>query len=424
MNSEQQTANNQQRKAIPYGKQHVTLEDIQAVIEVLKSDYLTQGPVVDQFEEAFADYVGSKFAVAVANGTAALHLNCLALGVQPGYKVITSPITFAASANCVRYCGGEVVFADIDPETYLLDINEVRKIMEADTNHEIKGIIPVDFAGRSVDMEAYHKLADEFNCWIIEDACHAPGAYFINSEGKQIKAGSGTYADLAIFSFHPVKHIAAGEGGMITTNNNKLYEKLRMLRTHGITKDSSQFKNPIELAVGSANNEQQTTNSEWPGWYMEMQTLGYHYRISDINCALGLSQLQRGEEGLRKRQQIAARYYEAFKNIPQITDRNHESANSEQPKANSEHGHAHHLYVIEAENRLGLYKHLRANRIYAQIHYIPCHLMPYYQEQGWEPGDMEKAEAYYKQCISLPMYPTLSEEEQNVVIKRIVDFYA
>jgi hypothetical protein len=410
---------------------------------------LTQGPRVKQFEEAFAEYVGAKYAVAVANGTAALHLCAMALNVNPGDKVITTPITFAASANCVSYCGGEVIFADIDPETYLLDIHEVRKLLEKDSKRDIKGIIPVDFAGRSVDMEAYRQLADEFDCWIIEDACHAPGAFFKNSMGEQIKAGSGKYADLAIFSFHPVKHIAAGEGGMITTNNEELYNKLLELRTHGITKDSSKFKNPIELALGDlpiANSQKPMANSQWPGWYMEMQSLGYNYRISDINCALGLSQLKRAEEGLIKRYQIAARYYEAFKDIPQITDRNYEStippslrygrassqpaftplrtgnqpiAKSQSPIANR---HAHHLYVIEVENRLGLYNYLREQNIYCQIHYFPCHLMPYYQQFGWKYGDFPKSESYYAHCLSIPMYPSLTDEQQDFVIDTINEF--
>lgn len=425
-NHESRTASSEQRKAnnklltanavIPYGKQHITQTDVDAVIEVLKSDYLTQGPKVAEFEQAFADYVGARYAVAVANGTAALHLNCLALGVKPGDKVITTPITFAASANCVRYCGGEVVFADIDPDTYLLDIREVRKLLEADTKKEIKGIIPVDFAGRSVDMEAFRALADEFDCWLIEDACHAPGAFFTNSNGENSKAGSGRYADLAIFSFHPVKHIATGEGGMITTTNEELYRKLLELRTHGITRDLNKFQNTLEFA----NSEPPTANSQWPGWYMEMQSLGYNYRISDINCALGLSQLQRANEGLLRRQEIAARYHQAFKTIPQITDRNNESGNNEQRTANS---HAHHLYVIEAEDRLELYNHLRENNIFAQIHYIPCHLMPYYRELGHKEGDLPNAEAYYKQCISLPMYPTLTDEEQSFVIDQISIYY-
>jgi UDP-4-amino-4,6-dideoxy-N-acetyl-beta-L-altrosamine transaminase len=421
---------------IPYGRQHITDADIQAVVDTLKSDYLTQGPRIPEFEEAFAEYVGAKYAVAVANGTAALHLNCLALGVQPGDKVITTPITFAASANCVRYCGGEVDFADIDPETYLLDLNEVKKLLEAAPKGTYKGIIPVDFAGRAVNLEAFRALADEHGLWIIEDSCHSPGGYFVDSQSQEQHCGNGQFADLAIFSFHPVKHIAAGEGGMITTNNPELYEKLQMLRTHGITKDASKYQNPIELALGSANGEQQTANSEptahrspltaYPQWYMEMQTLGYNYRLTDFQAALGLSQLQRAEEGIKRRREIAAKYYEAFSEIPQIKDRNHEAnrksrtANSEPQTANS---HAYHLYVIEAENRLGLYNYLREHNIYAQIHYIPCHLMPYYQEQGWKEGDMPQSEGYYTQCISLPMYPTLSETEQKFVIESIQDFY-
>lgn len=426
----QPIANSQRPTAIPYGKQNITQSDIDAVVEVLKSDYLTQGPVVKQFEDAFAQYVGAKYAVAVANGTAALHLNALALGVKPGDKVITTPITFAASANCVRYCGGEVVFADIDSETYLLDINAVRRLLEAAPKGTYAGLIPVDFAGRAVDLEAFRKLADEYGLWIIEDSCHSPGGYFTKANGEISKCGSGEFADLAIFSFHPVKHIAAGEGGMITTNNRELYQKLLMLRTHGITRDQDKFQNTLDFVIGqppAAKSQQPTANSEWPAWYMEMQSLGYNYRISDINCALGLSQLRRAAEGLTRRQEIAARYHAAFKNIPQITDRNHESANRQPPIANSQqpnaNGHAYHLYVIETENRLELYNHLREHKIFAQIHYIPCHLMPYYREQGWNEGDLPNAEKYYQGCISLPMYPTLTEDEQLRVIQTITEFY-
>lgn len=407
---------------IPYGKQNITEEDIQAVVETLKSDFLTQGPKVKEFEEAFAEYVGAQYAIAVTNGTAALHLNTLVLDVKPGDKVITTPLTFAASANCIRYCGGEVVFADIDPDTYLLDINNVRELLQADINNEIKGIIPVDFAGRSVDMEAFRILADEFGCWIIEDACHAPGAFFYNRAGEAVKAGSGRYADLAIFSFHPVKHIATGEGGMITTNNQELYHKLLELRTHGITRDQDKFQNPVELAIGNSlttHGNESSDKREWPAWYMEMQSLGYNYRISDINCALGLSQLSRAEEGLNRRHEIAARYHEAFKSIPQIKDRNFECISSQSPAGIA---HAHHLYVIEIPKRLELFNHLRANNIYAQIHYIPCHLMPYYQNQGWGLGDLPLAEKYYTGCISIPMYPTLRNEEQSFVIKNILEF--
>lgn len=458
MSIENRISNNELRLAIPYGRQNITDEDISAVVEALKSDYLTQGPRIAAFEEAFAKYVGAKYAVAVSNGTAALHLNCLALGVQPGDKVITTPITFAASANCVRYCGGDVVFADIDPETYLLDINKVRELLETNPKGTFKGIIPVDFAGRAVNLEVFRALADEYDLWIIEDSCHSPGGYFIDRKGTPQHCGNGKYADLAIFSFHPVKHIATGEGGMITTNNEELYKKLLALRTHGIVKSDELYLNSVELAIGnwplainndqvknpsydSANIQKPTAKSQYPAWYMEMQHLGYNYRITDFQCALGLSQLKRADEGLNRRKEIAARYYEAFKNIPQITDRNvetervsnfvirdsqfdTENTKNELRKTKNENGHAYHLYVIEVENRLGLYNYLREHNIFAQIHYIPTHLMPYYRQFGWKIGDMPHAEAYYKRCISLPMYPTLNYDQQEYVIDTILRHYA
>jgi len=372
----------------------------------LQSDYLTQGPKIAEFETAFANYVGSKYAVAVANGTAALHLCTLALNVKEGDKVITTPITFAASANCVRYCGGDVIFADINPETYLLDINKVRNLLENAPKGTYQGIIPVDFAGRAVDLEAFRKLADQYDLWIIEDACHAPGGYFVDSKNETQNCGNSNFADLAIFSFHPVKHIACGEGGMVTTNNEVLYKKLLALRTHGITKNESDYTNSIDFANGTT-----TENSVYPAWYMEMQTLGFNYRLTDFQAALGISQLKRAEEGLAKRRAIAAVYYNAFKGKSFIKG-----------QSGVVDGHAYHLYVIEVEDRLGLYNYLRENKIFAQIHYIPCHLMPYYRQFGWKEGDMPNAENYYKHCISLPMYPTLTVEEQQFVINKVLDF--
>jgi UDP-4-amino-4,6-dideoxy-N-acetyl-beta-L-altrosamine transaminase len=390
-------------KPIPYGKQHITPEDINAVVEALQSDYLTQGPKIHEFEVAFAKYVGAEYAVALSNGTAALHLCTLALGVQPGDKVITTPITFAASANCVRYCGGEVIFGDIDPTTYLLDIQTVKALLEASPKGTYKGIIPVDFAGRALDLEAFRALADEHGCWLIEDACHAPGGYFIDSKGKEQNCGNGQFADLAIFSFHPVKHIASGEGGMITTNDKVLYEKLLMLRTHGIVKNESSFKNSIAFAGGE---------TAYPLWYMEMQQLGFNYRITDFQAALGLSQLKRADSGIQRRREIAASYQKAF-----------HGKNFVKGQSGLIEGHAYHLYILEVENRLGLYNYLREHQIFAQIHYIPCHLMPYYRELGWNEGDRPKSEAYYKHCISLPMYPTISDDELNYVIERIITFH-
>jgi len=390
-------------KNIPYGRQNITQEDIQAVIETLQSDYLTQGPKILEFEEAFAKYIGSNYAVAVANGTAALHLCTLALGVKEGQKVITTPITFAASANCIRYCDGEVVFSDIDKETYLIDCDAVEKLLKNSPAGTYQGIIPVDFAGRAVNLEKIKKLADEHGLWIIEDSCHSPGGYFINSKGIKQNCGNGNYADLAIFSFHPVKHIASGEGGMITTNDEQLYKKLLTLRTHGIVKSASSFTNSIEFAGGEGN---------YPGWYMEMQELGFNYRITDFQAALGLSQLKRADEGIERRRAIAKQYSEAFKNKSFIKG-----------QSGQVDGHAYHLYVIEVEDRLGLYNYLRTLNIFAQIHYIPCHLMPYYKKLGWKEGDMQQAEIYYKHCISLPMYPTLTDEEQQFVINSINNYY-
>ncbi|WP_379088207.1 UDP-4-amino-4,6-dideoxy-N-acetyl-beta-L-altrosamine transaminase [Pedobacter sp. UC225_65] len=391
-------------KIIPYGKQHITEEDLQVVAQALQSDYLTQGPRIAEFEKAFAEYVGAKYAVAVANGTAALHLCTLSLDVKKGDKVITTPITFAASANCVRYCGGEVVFADIDPATYLLDINAVRKLLEASPKGTYQGIIPVDFAGRAVDLEAFRNLANEYGLWIVEDACHAPGGYFKDSKGVDQKCGNGQFADLAIFSFHPVKHIACGEGGMVTTNDEKLYKKLLQLRTHGIVKSEDAYTNSIEFAGG---------DETYPLWYMEMQTLGFNYRLTDFQAALGSSQLKRADEGLDRRRSIAAKYASAFK-----------GKNFIKGQSGSIEGHAYHLYVVEVENRLGLYNHLRKHKIFAQIHYIPCHLMPYYRQFGWKEGDFPQSENYYKGCISLPMYPTLTDEEQEFVIQSIDNFYS
>jgi UDP-4-amino-4,6-dideoxy-N-acetyl-beta-L-altrosamine transaminase len=391
---------------IPYGRQNITQADIDAVVESLKSDYLTQGPKIKEFEDAFASYVDAKYAVAVSNGTAALHLCALALNVSEGQKVITTPITFAASANCVRYCGGEVVFGDINPDTYLLDINSVRELLKASPKGTYSGIIPVDFAGRAVDLEAYRNLANEYGLWIIEDACHAPGGSFVKTNGQESKCGSGEFADLAIFSFHPVKHIASGEGGMITTNDEALYNRLLALRTHGIVKNDDLFTNSVDFASGIENAE------SYPLWYMEMQELGYNYRLTDFQAALGLSQLQRADEGIIRRREIASTYEKAFKDKDFVKGQSGVIT-----------GHAYHLYVIEVDDRLGLYNYLRENHVYAQIHYIPCHLMPYYRGQGWNEGDRPHSEIYYKNCISLPMYPTLSIEEQNFVIAKVTEFY-
>jgi UDP-4-amino-4,6-dideoxy-N-acetyl-beta-L-altrosamine transaminase len=393
---------------IPYGRQHITEADLAAVRETLQSDFLTQGPRIAEFESAFAKYIGSNFAVAVSNGTAALHLCAMALDVKPGQKVITSPITFAASANCIAYCGGTVEFADIDPNTLLLDLVAVEKLLSTSPAGTYAGVVAIDFAGRAVNLESLKKLADEYGLWIIEDACHAPGGHFPDSAGKIQNCGNGQFADLAIFSFHPVKHIACGEGGMITTNNKAHYERLLTLRTHGITRDPNKFENDVQWAAGNTKEDVST----YPGWYMEMHELGYNYRLTDFQAALGISQLKRANDGLEKRRSIARRYEDAFMDKKWLLS-----------QSGSIDGHAYHLYIIEVDDRLELYNHLRTKNIFAQVHYIPVHLMPYYKQQGFKEGDFPHAERYYSRCLSLPMYPTLKEEEQDFVIQTVCDFY-
>ncbi|MFT2008785.1 UDP-4-amino-4,6-dideoxy-N-acetyl-beta-L-altrosamine transaminase [Pontibacter sp. 13R65] len=390
------------QQPIPYGRQHITEADIAAVVETMRSDFLTQGPQVAAFEEAFASYVGARYAVAVANGTAALHLCSLALGVTEGTRVITTPITFVASANCVLYCGGSIEFADVDPDTILLDIQHIRRLLESKPPGYYSGIIPVDFGGNPVQLQELRELADRHSLWIIEDACHAPGGYFYDDQGEKQLCGNGKYADLTIFSFHPVKHIATGEGGMVTTNDEALYRKLLLYRTHGITKDPDLLQ------------------ENHGGWYMEMQELGYNYRISDILCALGLSQLQRADEGLLRRKELAHRYDQAFGEVPEI--KLVQTAASATGLA-GDTGHAYHLYIIQIQDRKGLYDYLRQHQIFAQVHYIPAHTMPYYRRLGYQKGDFPVAEHYYSQCLSLPLYPTLSDEEQDFVIEKVKEFF-
>ncbi|MFC2081218.1 UDP-4-amino-4,6-dideoxy-N-acetyl-beta-L-altrosamine transaminase [Bacteroidota bacterium] len=380
-------------KPIPYGKHHISEEDIQRVIEVLRSDYITQGPAIQAFETAFAEYTGARHAVAVSNGTAALHLSCLALGVKSSDRFISSPISFVASSNCVLYCGGKVDFVDIDPETFLIDIDQIEKKIRSNPPGTFTGIIPVDFAGLPVNLEKIKTLALEHDLKIIEDACHAPGGYFTDSGNTKQFCGNGQFADLTAFSFHPVKHIATGEGGMITTNDSDLYEKLLNLRTHGIT------KNPDLLGDNPG------------GWYYEMISLGYNYRLTDIQAALGISQLQRAPQGFKRRAEIAARYREAFQNTPLKIQ-----------AVGSGIEHAYHLFVIRVDNRKGLYDFLKSNNIFPQVHYIPIHQQPYYRTKGWKSGDFPNAEKYYEQCLSIPLYPGLQDDEQEFVMEKILEF--
>jgi UDP-4-amino-4,6-dideoxy-N-acetyl-beta-L-altrosamine transaminase len=373
---------------IPYGRQEITQDDLDEVVRVLKSDYLTQGPEIGNFERAFAAYVGSEYAVACSNGTAALHLACLALGVAPGHKVITTPMTFAGSANCVRYCGGEVVFAEIDPSSGNLCPQQVEALLEKSPAGTYQGLIVVDYAGFPADLPAFRKLADRYGLWVIEDACHAPGA------GRaDFRCGDGQFSDLTCFSFHPVKHIAAGEGGAITTRSRDLYERCSLLRTHGITRDPSLLQ------------------ENHGGWYYEMVDLGFNYRLTDFQAALASSQLRRADENLKRRNQLAERYRAAFQDSP-----------LELVAVAPGIEHAYHLYVVRVDDRLGLYNRLRERDILAQVHYIPVHTFPAYQSLGWKKGDFPLAEDWYSRCLSLPLYPTLTDEQQDFVIEAVLEF--
>lgn len=370
---------------IPYGRQSIDEKDIKAVEEVLRSDYLTTGPKIEEFERKVAAYTGAKYAVAIANGTAALHAACYAAGIGEGDEVITTPITFAASSNCVLYCGGKPVFADIDEKTYNISPEDIeRKITSA-----TKAIIAVHFTGQPCEMEKIHNIARKHNLIVIEDAAHALGAQY---KGKMV----GSISDMTTFSFHPVKHITTGEGGMILTNNDKLYQRLKLFRTHGITRDDKLM-----------------TKNDGP-WYYEQLDLGFNYRITDIQCALGISQMDKLPEFLNKRKNIAARYNEAFV----CND------NIQIPYQESGCDNAWHLYVIRIKNgkRKEVFEKLRKAGIGVNVHYIPVYQHPYYRNHGYKDIICPNAEEYYKECISLPLYPGLKDEEQGYVIKKVLEF--
>lgn len=374
---------------ITYGKQTISEKDIKEVVLTLKSDWLTTGPKVEEFETKFAKYVGAKYAVSVSSGTAGLHLACLAADLREGEELITTPMTFAASANCAFYCKAKPVFADIIPENGLIDPIEIKSKI----NPKTKIIIPVHYGGLSCDMEEIKKIADDNNLIIIEDACHALGGKY-----KKSKIGDCKYSNMSVFSFHPVKHITTAEGGMITTNSKELYDKLIMLRSHGMTKNSSDYLN----------------NNEGP-WYHEMQFLGYNYRLSDVQCALGISQLSRIEKFVSKRREIAKKYDEEFENNNEI----------EIIKETSEKYNPYHLYVIKVKDskiRKKLFNYLKEKEIFCQVHYIPVYLHPYYKKLDYKKGLCPKSEEFYEKIISIPIYPLLSELEQNKVIKEIRRF--
>lgn len=370
---------------ISYGRQTITDEDIAMVIETLRSPNLTQGPKINEFEEAIANYVGAKYAVAFCNGTAALHGACYAAGIGEGDEVITTPITFAASANCVRYVGGTVVFADIDPYTYNIDPAEIEKNITAKT----KAIIPVDFTGQPADMDAIMEIAKKHNLIVIEDGAHSLGAEY---KGKKV----GTLADMTMFSFHPVKPITTGEGGIIVTNNKEFYEKLLLFRSHGIE------KTPYALEQGD--------------WYYEMTDLGFNYRMTDIQAALGLSQLKKIDSFLARRRVIANFYNEAFINEPLL----------QIPKQLEETNSGWHLYMIKLNDKLDrkvIFNRMRELNIGVHVHYIPVYWHPYYEKLGFKKGLCPVAEKWYEQVLTLPIHPGLSDEEIKFIassLKKII----
>lgn len=380
-------------KTIPYGHQYITEDDINAVREVLTADYMTQGPIVGEFEREFCHYLGCQYARMVSNGTAALHICAQALGIKSGDKVITTPNTFVASANGFRYEGAEIVFCDIDPDTFLMDIDKLEAILKDSPKGTYKAVIPVDFAGYPVNEEKLRKLADEYGFYLVIDACHAPGAKFTDSKGEMQMVGSGKFADFTVFSFHPVKHIAAGEGGAITTNNKELFEKAALFTSHGITK-----------------NPELMTKCEG-GWYYEMLELGHNYRVTEMQAALAMSQLKRLDWSLKRRNEIAKKYDEEFKGTKVRV-----------PFRAKDIYHAFHLYMIQVDDRKGLYDFMHENMVHVQVLYIPMHLMPYYRQFGWKEGDMPMAENYYAHCLALPMFPSLTDEEQDWVIGKVKSF--
>ncbi|WP_332634580.1 UDP-4-amino-4,6-dideoxy-N-acetyl-beta-L-altrosamine transaminase [Halalkalibacter flavus] len=369
--------------SLPYGRQWIDNDDIQEVVNVLKSDFLTTGPIITKFEKGLAEYVNAKYAVAFSSGTAALHGACFAAGIKEGDEVITTPITFAASANSILYQGASPVFADIDENTYNIDPNRIKSLI----TNQTKAIIPVDFTGQPANLDEINSFARENNLIVIEDAAHALGAVYKN---KKI----GSISDMTMFSLHPVKNITSGEGGVITTNNKEYYEKLLDFRSHGITRNLSKLK-----------------NNHGP-WYYEMQFLGYNYRLTDFQAALGFSQLQKIDEFIEKRQKYVEIYNEAFSKVSQI----------EMPFQSSECQSSWHLYVIKLKaellngTRKAVFEALQKENIGVNVHYIPVYYHPYYQGLGYKKGICPKAESLYENIITIPLFPAMSMKDVKDVI--------
>lgn len=379
---------------LPYGKQWIDEEDIQTVVDTLKSDYLTTGPMIQLFEQKIAEYVGSKYAVAFSSGTAALHAACFAAGISRGDEVITTPLTFVASANCVLYQGGKPIFVDIQEDTYNIDPEKIESIITDKT----KAIIAVDFTGQPVDLERVQQIANDYNLIVIEDAAHALGAIY---KGRKV----GSISDMTMFSFHPVKHITTGEGGVLTTNNEEYYEKLKQFRSHGITRSPNQLY-----------------QNEGP-WYYEMQFLGYNYRMTDIQAALGLSQYRKLDGFIEKRRRCVEIYNQEFKDTTQISI----------PHVRKDCLSSWHLYVIRLHlnqlktDRKEIFEALQKENIGANVHYIPVYLQPYYQQLGYQKGLCPIAEKLYQEIITLPLFPRMTEKDVDDVIqavKKVIQYYS
>ena len=373
---------------IPYGRQNVDEEDIKAVIEALRCDWITQGPRVEEFEARVAEYCGVRYAVAFNSGTSALHAAMYAAGIGEGDEVITTPLTFVATANAALYVGARPVFVDINENTYCIDTEKTEAAITPCT----RAIVPVDYAGYPIEMKRIRKIADQHNLVVIEDAAHALGAV---REGTKV----GTQADMTMFSFHPVKHITTGEGGMIVCNNPDYYRRLKLFRSHGITKETEY----LEAHDGP--------------WYYEMQELGYNFRITDIQCTLGMSQIKKLEKFLQERRLLAKKYDQTLGEVKWLRT---------PPVPSPDNCHAYHIYpvLLEADvNRIEFYTYLRAHNIGSQVHYIPVHLQPYYRRRfGYKLGDFPKTENFYAREISLPIFPGLTSVQQEYVIRVIKKF--
>ena len=376
---------------IPYGRQDIRQEDVDAVVEVLRSDFLTQGPVVPRFEEAVAGHVGARHAVAVNSATSALHIACLALGLGEGDWLWTSPITFVASANCGLYCGAKVDFVDIDPQTYNLCPEALAaKLKQAEDEGRLpKVLVAVHLCGQPCDMAAIHELSQRYGFRVIEDASHAIGGQYC---GEPI--GSGSYSDITVFSFHPVKIITTGEGGMAVTNDDELAERMSLLRSHGITRDP-----------------QRMTHEPDGPWYYQQVDLGFNYRMTEMQAALGVSQMERLDAYVARRNELAERYDRLLADLPVRTPWQHPDSYS-----------GRHLYVIRlqvdavARSHRAVFESLREQGLGVNLHYIPVHLQPWYRQMGFRPGDFPEAERYYAEAISLPLFPLMTEDQQHKVV--------